>query len=175
MPRPSGAPTDADHTSVTTTASTTMTVDVAGPRDPLGTSQGLADTTGLTIVTSRQPEDVEIYVGTLYEKNRVPQNPTIIENSSCANQNTVPKNPTIIENLSCANLQKMETYSSLPPSSNPPPSDPYHGPDTAATPIATPTLIGFQHRYEMFLYLVSIYTCLTCPNDNFGQHFASSG
>jgi len=71
MPRPSGGHTATNHATATTSVYATLTVNVAGPRDPQRTPQGSTDTTRLAIVTSRRPEDVETYVGTPYKKNTV--------------------------------------------------------------------------------------------------------
>ena len=78
MPRPSGAPTAADHATATTSASANSTIDAASLRDPQQTPQGLAiATTGSAIVTATAPttKHVETYVETPYKNNIIAKNP----------------------------------------------------------------------------------------------------
>jgi len=122
---PQGAPTAADNATATTTTSAT---DRPSPDQirPKWTKPGHHNRTHCdtlsAIVTSRGPQNVETYVGPPYKEITVPKN-TIIPYKT---------------------LQKMDYRPPSGPPSKPssswPPSDLYHGPNTADTSIAALTM-----------------------------------
>ena len=151
MLRQNGAPAAAD--SVTTTATTTNATDPSSfvAIGPKLAKRGHSNQTNLdpssAIARSRGPQKtspVESYAKTWYKTNMIL---TIDEKVSYEHLRKTG------EKVSYEHLRKTgSSPPSGPPSgppplpSNPPPSDIYHGSDTAATPIVTPTTAAQADR-----------------------------